>query len=77
MALNETNHTDARGSLISQQLDDKEIQEILKSGTGTFTTCHRKLPEPAETKNFSLSFRSTPLFSANRTRSERSGESVD
>lgn len=35
MALNETNQLDARGSLMSQQLDDKEIQEILKSGTGT------------------------------------------
>lgn len=34
MASSELNQADARSTLMGQQLDDNEIQEILKSGTG-------------------------------------------
>lgn len=34
MSSNEQNQIHSKNNLISQQLEDKEIQEILKSGTG-------------------------------------------
>lgn len=34
MSSNEGNQIHSKNNLISQQLEDKEIQEILKSGTG-------------------------------------------
>lgn len=60
MALNESTQADGRSSLMGQQLDDNEIQEILKSGTGTNELTPLPIKLPSITIRF-LSFRRKDL----------------
>lgn len=50
MSSNEGNQNHSKNNLISQQLEDKEIQEILKSGTGmmehtSYEFCSHNTPD--------------------------------
>lgn len=57
MASNETNPTNGRNTLMGQQLDDNEIQEILKSGTGNWVgTIINSPPPPKHISNQQQTF---------------------
>lgn len=79
MALNESTQADGRSSLMGQQLDDNEIQEILKSGTGT----NELTPLPIKLPSITIRFfvlsaeRLASLLATDRTRLESRGKSID